>query len=180
MQGYRRDMWFDETGRPWVNPSPNLRSLTQTALYPGVALSEASNVSVGRGTATPFEVVGAPWVEAERLADYLQARHVAGVEFMAVRFTPDGGPYKGQLCQGVRLRIVDRNRLDSVGLGVEILSALYRLYPNVFQIDRALTLLGSRAALQAIKEGRDPAAVAADWQPGVERFLGVRAQYLLY
>jgi uncharacterized protein YbbC (DUF1343 family)/CubicO group peptidase (beta-lactamase class C family) len=180
MRGYRRDMWFDETGRPWVNPSPNLRSLTQTLLYPGVALSEASNVSVGRGTATPFELVGAPWVEAERLAAALRARPVPGVEFAAVRFTPEGGPYRGQVCQGVRLRVVDRNRLDAVAMGVEILSALYRLYPNVFQIDRALTLLGSRAAVQAIKDGRDPGEVAADWSPGLEGFQAIRARYLLY
>jgi uncharacterized protein YbbC (DUF1343 family) len=180
MAGYRRDMWFDETGRPWVNPSPNLRSLNQTLLYAGVALSEASNVSVGRGTATPFELLGAPWIDADRLADYLRARRIPGVEFTAARFTPQGGPYAGQVCQGVRMRVDDRGRLDSVGMGVEILSALYRLYPEGFQIDRALTLLGSRAALQAIKDGRDPAAVAADWQPALDRFRETRAQYLLY
>lgn len=180
MAGYRRDMWFEETGRPWVNPSPNLRSLNQTILYPGVALSEAANVSVGRGTATPFEVIGAPWIEAERLADYLCARDVPGVEFAAVRFTPEGGPYRGQVCQGVRMRVVDRNRLDSVGMGVEILSALHRLYPNVFLIDRAVGLLGSRAAVQAIKDGRDPREVAAEWQPALEEFMRVRERYLLY
>jgi uncharacterized protein YbbC (DUF1343 family) len=180
MKGYRRDMWFDETGRPWVNPSPNLRALTQAVLYPGVALSEASNVSVGRGTATPFELLGAPWIEAERLTNELRARNVPGVDFSAARFTPASGPYKGQTCEGVRLRVVDRDRLDSVGMGVEVLSTLYRLYPTVFQIDRALTLLGSRAALQAIKEGQDPRAVAASWQAGLERFHLTRTQYLLY
>ena len=180
MKGYRRDMWFDETGRPWVNPSPNLRSLTQAVLYPGVALSEASNVSVGRGTATPFELLGAPWIEAERLADELRARNVPGVDFSAVRFTPASGPYTGQTCEGVWLRVVDRDRLDSVGMGVEVLSTLYRLYPTQFQIDRALTLLGSRAALLAIKEGQDPSTVAAAWQAGLERFHPTRALYLLY
>jgi uncharacterized protein YbbC (DUF1343 family)/CubicO group peptidase (beta-lactamase class C family) len=180
MAGYRRDMWFDETGRPWVNPSPNLRSLNQTILYPGVALSEAANVSVGRGTATPFEVIGAPWIEAERLADYLGGREIPGVEFAPVRFTPEGGPYKGQVCQGVKMRVVDRNRLDSVGMGVEILSALHRLYPNVFLIDRAIGLLGSRAAVQALKDGEDPRAVAAGWQPSLEEFMRVREKYLMY
>jgi uncharacterized protein YbbC (DUF1343 family)/CubicO group peptidase (beta-lactamase class C family) len=180
MKGYRRDRWFDETGRPWVNPSPNLRSLDQAILYPGVALSEASNVSVGRGTATPFELLGAPWIEGERLTDGLRGRQIPGVEFAAVRFTPEGGPYKGQVCEGVRLTVVDRDRLDPVGMGVEILGALCRLYPAVFRIDGALTLLGSRAALQAVKDGRDPRGIAADWQPGLERFLLTRAQYLLY
>ncbi len=123
---------------------------------------------------------GLPWIEAERLADELRARNVPGVDFSAARFTPASGPYKGQACEGVRLRVVDRDRLDSVGMGVEVLSTLYRLYPTVFQIDRALTLLGSRASLQAIKEGQDPRAVAAAWQAGLERFHLTRAQYLLY
>jgi uncharacterized protein YbbC (DUF1343 family) len=180
MRGYRRGMWFEETGRPWVNPSPNLRSLHQAILYPGVALSEASNVSVGRGTATPFELMGAPWIEGERLTDELRARRIEGVEIVAARFTPEGGPYKGQVCEGVRLTVVDRERLDPVGMGVEILSALYRLYPSVFRIDSALTLLGSRAALQSVKDGRDPREIAADWQPMLDRFLLTRAQYLLY
>jgi uncharacterized protein YbbC (DUF1343 family) len=180
MRGYRRDMWFDETGRPWVNPSPNLRSLHQAILYPGVALSEASNVSVGRGTATPFELLGAPWVEGERLTDELRGRQIPGVRFAAARFTPEGGPYRGQACEGVRLSVVDRDRLDPVGMGVEILSALYRLYPVVFRIDSALTLLGSRAALQAVKDGLDPHEIAAAWQPGLDRFLLTRARYLLY
>jgi uncharacterized protein YbbC (DUF1343 family) len=180
MRGYRRDMWFDETGRPWVNPSPNLRSLHQAILYPGVALSEASNVSVGRGTATPFELLGAPWVEGERLTDELRGRQIPGVRFAAARFTPEGGPYRGQACEGVRLSVVDRDRLDPVGMGVEILSALFRLYPVVFRIDSALTLLGSRAALQAVKDGLDPHEIAAAWQPGLDRFLLTRARYLLY
>jgi uncharacterized protein YbbC (DUF1343 family) len=180
MQGYRREMWFDETGIAWVDPSPNLRSLTQAIFYPGVALAEASNVSVGRGTRTPFEVLGAPWIRSAELTGYLINRRIPGVGFEATAFTPDSNRFKGQACQGVRMILKDRDRLDSVRLGVEILCALQRLYPGQFEIDRALHLLGSRAALQAIKEGRDPEAIVASWQPQVDEFHRLRAQYLLY
>jgi uncharacterized protein YbbC (DUF1343 family)/CubicO group peptidase (beta-lactamase class C family) len=180
MRGYQRDMWFDETGLTWTNPSPNLRSLTQAALYPAVALAEASNVSVGRGTNTPFEMLGAPWIQAQALSDDLNGRNLAGVEFQPATFIPDTSPFKGRNCYGVRIVLVDRRGLDSVLLGVEILSALYRLYPNDFQIDKALSLIGSRAALQAIREGQDPQSIAAAWQPPLDEFRRLRATYLLY
>jgi len=180
IQGYRRDMWFDETGIPWVNPSPNLRSVTQAILYPGVALAEASNVSVGRGTQTPFEVLGAPWIRSRELTDYLQSRPIPGVEFAPVVFTPDSSRFSGQTCDGVRMLLKDRDRLEAVTLGVEILCALQKLYPGQFEIDKALHLLGSREALQAIKEGKDPEAIASAWQPQTEEFSKRREPYLLY
>ena len=170
MHGYRRDMWFDETGLAWINPSPNLRSLAQAALYPAVALAEASNVSVGRGTNTPFEMLGAPWIQAKELSDDLNGRNIAGVTFQPTMFIPDASPFKGQSCYGVQIVLIDRRRLDSVLLGVEILSALCRLYPNDFQIDKALSLIGSRAVLQAIKEGKEPQSIAAAWQPPLDEF----------
>jgi uncharacterized protein YbbC (DUF1343 family)/CubicO group peptidase (beta-lactamase class C family) len=180
MQGYRRDMWFDETGLAWVNPSPNLRSLAQASLYPGVALCEASNVSVGRGTDTPFELFGAPWIRAEELAAYLSGRQIPGVEFEPATFTPVGHLFEGETCQGVRIILQDRDRLDAVGLGIEILVALRRLYPAEFEIDKALLMVGSRAALQSIRYGQDPAAIAADWQLPLEAFKQLRENYLLY
>jgi uncharacterized protein YbbC (DUF1343 family)/CubicO group peptidase (beta-lactamase class C family) len=180
MQGYRREMWFDETGISWVNPSPNLRSLTQAIFYPGVALSEASNVSVGRGTETPFELLGAPWIRGKELADYLGARPIPGVEFEPVVFTPNSSQFKGQTCRGIRVVLKDRNRLDAVGLGLEILCALQRLYPRVFQLDAALGLVGSRRALQAITDGLEPQSIVASWQPQLEEFHRLRATYLLY
>ena len=180
MRGYRRDMWFDETGLAWVNPSPNLRSLTQATLYPAVALAEASNVSVGRGTNTPFEMLGAPWIQAQELSDDLNGRDIAGVTFQPATFVPDASPFKGQRCYGVRIAVSDRQSLDLVLLGVEILSALCRLYPNDFQIDKALSLIGSRSTLQAIKEGKDPQSIAAAWQPSLDEFRRLRATYLLY
>ena len=180
MQGYRRDMWFDETGLAWVNPSPNLRSLAQATLYPGVALCEASNVSVGRGTDTPFELFGAPWIRAEELAAYLSGRQIPGVEFEPATFTPVGHLFEGETCQGVRIVLQDRDRLHAVGLGIEILVALRRLYPAEFEVDKALLMVGSYAALRSIKNGQDPAGIVADWQPPLEAFKRLRENYLVY
>ncbi len=180
MQGYRRKMWFDETGLPWVNPSPNLRSLAQAVLYPGVALCEASNVSVGRGTDTPFELVGAPWVDAEEVAAYLRNRSIPGVNFEAVRFVPSASIFKGKECHGIRIDLKDRDQVDAVALGIELLCALQRLNPGVFQLDPALHLVGSRAVLRAIADGLHPESIIASWQPQLEEFGRTRARYLLY
>lgn len=180
MEGYRRQAWFDQTGLPWVNPSPNLRSLTQATLYPGVGLIESANVSVGRGTPTPFEVVGAPWISGTQLADYLNRRQLPGVAFTAVTFSPAAAPYRGRRCQGVRLRLTDRGALDTPALGVELASALVRLYPGQFQLGNTLGMLGSRQVLQAIKRGDDPRDIERRWQPGLAAFQRLRAKYLLY
>jgi uncharacterized protein YbbC (DUF1343 family) len=180
MEGYRREAWFDQTGLRWVNPSPNLRSLTQVIFYPGVGLIEAANVSVGRGTPTPFEIVGAPWIAAERLTWYLNGRGLAGVEFEPVTFTPASGPYARQRCGGVRLRLTDRDALNTPALGVELAAALCRLYPGQFQIDRTVGMIGSRRVLQAIKGGDDPRDIQRRWQSELTRFNRLRARYLLY
>ncbi|MCU0601774.1 MAG: DUF1343 domain-containing protein [Desulfobacterales bacterium] len=180
MQGYRRDMWFDETGLAWVNPSPNLRSLDQAVLYPGVALSEASNVSVGRGTDTPFELLGAPWVRADELVQHLRGRRIPGVEFEPAAFTPDSSVFAGQPCHGIRMVLKDRGSLNAVGLGVEILCALHRLYPGVFQLEPALHMVGSRAVVRAIADGLEPESIVASWQPQLDEFRRRSGQYLLY
>ncbi len=180
MQGYKRDAWFDETGLPWVNPSPNIRSLTQAILYPGVALVESSNVSVGRGTATPFEVVGAPWVSGERLAGYLNRRKIAGVAFEPATFVPRTNRFCRKRCAGVRLRVTDRDLLNGPALGLELAAALYCLHPGKFNIDQTLTMIGAPEVLQAIKNGKDPQEVRQRWQSRLDEFFRVRAKYLLY
>jgi uncharacterized protein YbbC (DUF1343 family) len=180
MRGYRRDMLYDETGLPWIDPSPNLRSLDQALLYPGVALAEASNVSVGRGTPTPFELLGAPWIDGERLAAELGRRGIEGALFRGAAFTPAADPYAGRLCRGVKITVTDRRRLDSVLLGIEILAALRRLYPQRFALDRALGLVGSAAVLAAIGRGEEPRRIAAGWQGGLEEFQRLRRRHLLY
>jgi uncharacterized protein YbbC (DUF1343 family)/CubicO group peptidase (beta-lactamase class C family) len=180
MQGYQRQIWFDQTGLRWVNPSPNLRSLTQAILYPGVGMIESANVSVGRGTATPFELIGAPWISGERLARYLSRRCLPGIVFEPVTFTPGASPYAHKCCEGVRLKVVDRNALDVPALGVELAAALYRLYPGQFHLDQTVGMIGSRQVLQAIKNGDDPQTIQRRWQPGLDAFCRLRAKYLLY
>ncbi len=180
MGDYRRSDWFDETGLPWINPSPNLRSLTQAALYPAVALVEGSNVSVGRGTDTPFEIFGAPWIRAKGISEYLNSRRISGVEFQPAGFTPAGSLFKGEVCYGVKILLLDRQALDSGLLGIEIVSALYRLYPKDFLIDKTLGLIGSRRVLQALKEGEDPQSIARSWEKDLDQFRRLRSKYLLY
>jgi uncharacterized protein YbbC (DUF1343 family) len=180
MRDWRRDAWFDETGLVWVNPSPNLRTLYGAALYPGLGSFEGTNISVGRGTDTPFEQVGAPWIDGVALAGALTRRQVPGVRFYPVRFTPVSSRYAGTECGGVFIVVTDRTALRPVRLGVEIASALVRLYGARYGIDPAVRLLGSSDSLRRIKAGDDPAQIAASWAPAEARWRLLRARYLLY
>ncbi len=180
MQGYSRSLWYDETGLQWVPPSPNLRTLTQETLYPGVALIEGANISVGRGTDTPFELVGAPWIRSRELASYLNNRGIAGVTFAPITFTPRADRYKRKVCSGVRITLLDRRSLNTASLGLGLVEALYRLYPRFFKIDKTLDLVGSRDVLHALKSGQDTQSAASLWQPSLEKFLALRSKYLLY
>ncbi|MCJ7503162.1 MAG: DUF1343 domain-containing protein [Acidobacteriia bacterium] len=180
MRGWERTDWYDETGLPWVKPSPNLRTLTEATLYPGVAMVEGANVSVGRGTDTPFELLGAPWIESRKLAAHLNERKIQGVRFLPVEFTPRSGPFKGQVCHGISLVLLDRQALNSPELGVELVAALYRLFPQDFQIDKTLALVGARGVLAAIKKGHDPGAIMRRSYEAREPFRRMREKYLLY
>jgi uncharacterized protein YbbC (DUF1343 family)/CubicO group peptidase (beta-lactamase class C family) len=180
MQGWQRGDWYDETGLEWVNPSPNLRSLTEATLYPGVALVEGANVSVGRGTDTPFEVVGAPWIKSRELAQTLNGRAIAGVRFVPVRFTPQSSNYAGQECEGVNLVLLERNAVDVPELGMELATALARLYPEQFDLAKVDGLVRNRAVLAALHERQDPRRIAEDWRESVEQFQKLREKYLLY
>jgi len=179
MVGYKRTSWYDETGLPWTTLSPNLRTLTQVILYPGVAMVEGANVSVGRGTATPFELLGAPWIDAKELTQYLNNRQIPCVGFKPAYFVPNSNRFKDQRCQGVQIILTDRQALDSPSLGIEIASALYRLYPKDFEIEKMLPLIGNRGLLEAIKES-DPQVIVLKWQGPLEAFYKLRAKYLLY
>ena len=180
MEGWRRTLWFDQTGLRWVNPSPNIRNLRQAVLYPGVALLEGANVSVGRGTDTPFELFGAPWINDIELAAYLNSRRIPGVNFIPIRFTPRSGRYRDEECQGVNLVLLDRQELNSPQMGVELLSALRELYPEQFELDRTLRLVGSSAVIEGVREGRDPRLLQIEWQEELDRFRKLREPYLLY
>jgi uncharacterized protein YbbC (DUF1343 family)/CubicO group peptidase (beta-lactamase class C family) len=180
VKGWRRDMWFDDTGLPWVNPSPNMRNVIQGTLYPGIGAIEATNLSVGRGTDTPFEHVGAPWIDGTRLAAELNVRHIDGVRFYPESFTPAGSKFKGEACQGVFMIVTDRQALRPVRVGIEVAAALYRLWPKDFQLQLAARLVGSRDAIARIQSGDDPAAIAARWASDEAKWRLLRAKYLLY
>jgi uncharacterized protein YbbC (DUF1343 family) len=180
MHGYRRGSSFDETGLPWVNPSPNLRSLNAAVVYPGVALIEGTNVSVGRGTQAPFELVGAPWIDGPALSAHLERRGIAGVRFEPATFMPGSDRYAGKRCHGIRIVLLDRTALDAARLGMELAVALHRLHPKAFAVRDMLPLLGSRQTLAAIEAGEDPSIISQRWQAGLEAFTAMRAKYLLY
>lgn len=180
MRGWRRDAWFDETGQMWIGPSPNMRNLYAATLYTGLASFEGSNISVGRGTDTPFEHIGAPWIDGTRLAEALNARGLPGVRFYPVEFTPTSSKFANERCQGVFIVVTDRNAVRPVRVGIEIASALLRLFPGQFDVDASARLFGAAAGLARLKAGDDPAAIAASWGGGEARWRLLRAKYLLY
>ncbi|HTM26437.1 MAG TPA: serine hydrolase [Vicinamibacterales bacterium] len=180
MKNWRRDDWFDETALPWINPSPNMRNMNAAALYPGIGAIEGTNISVGRGTDTPFEHVGAPWIDGARLSDTLNGRALPGVRFYPVRFTPASSKYAGESCGGVFIIVTDRTALHPVRVGLEIAAALNRMYPAQYQLETAARLLGSRETLARIRNGDDPAAIAASWALAESKWRSLRSRYLLY
>jgi uncharacterized protein YbbC (DUF1343 family)/CubicO group peptidase (beta-lactamase class C family) len=180
LKNWRREQWFDHTGLPWINPSPNMRNLLQATLYPGIGAIEGTNLSVGRGTDTPFEQLGAPWIDGVRLSDALNARRLPGVSFYPVRFTPASSKYANEECQGVFMIVTDRLALRPVRLGVEIAAMLHKLYGSTFELEAAERLFGSKDGLTRIRAGDDPEAIAATWAAGEARWRFVRAKYLLY
>jgi uncharacterized protein YbbC (DUF1343 family) len=180
MKNWRRDEWFDETGLPWVNPSPNMRNLHAATLYPGLGAFEAANISVGRGTDTPFEQVGAPWIDGVRLADALNGRRVPGVRFYPVEFTPASSVHANVACHGVFVVITDRQAIRPVRVGVEIASAMTALFPGKLTLDSTARLFGSASGLARIQAGDDAAAIARSWAAAESRWRLLRAKYLLY
>jgi uncharacterized protein YbbC (DUF1343 family) len=181
MQHWTRDEWFDETALPWVNPSPNMRTVAAATLYPGIGAIEYTNISVGRGTDTPFEQIGAPWIDGVALAAGLNARALAGIRFYPVTFTPaKGAKLGGEVCQGVFMIVTDREALQPVRVGLEIASALARNYGTRFTLEPTASLLGPAAMLARIRAGDDPAAIAASWRTDEDAWRTRRAKYLLY
>ena len=181
VKNWRRRDWFDSTNLTWVDPSPNMRSLTAALLYPGVAMLESSpNYSVGRGTPAPFEQIGADWIDGAQLAFYLNRRMVPGVRFYPVRFTPSDSKFKGVSIQGVRFVIVDREGFSSLRLGLELAAALQKLYPGRIDLEANFRLIGSRAVIEALRRGEDPRSVEPRLQAELREFLEKRSRYLLY
>jgi uncharacterized protein YbbC (DUF1343 family) len=179
-QGWTRDRWFDETGLPWANPSPNIRTLAAATLYPGLGAIEWSNISVGRGTAAPFGQIGAPWIDGRALALMLTARRVPGVQFAETTFTPESSVYANQACTGVTITITDRNAVRPVRVGIEVATAIWRLHAGEFDFGKTVQLLGSRETVTRILRGEEPAVIAALWTADEARWRALRSTYLLY
>jgi uncharacterized protein YbbC (DUF1343 family) len=180
MRGYQRSMWFDQTGLDWVPPSPNLRTPATAPLYPGVGMIEGANVSVGRGTAHPFEWLGAPWIDGRRLADALNEAAPAGLHFVPMEFTPDAAPFRGRLCHGVQIQVIDRGQLDAPLLGALLAGTLAHLWPDEFALGAIDAMVGSRQTLSGLHDVVTAVNLAAQWQPRLDEFRALRERFLLY
>ena len=179
VRGWRRDQWFDATALPWTGPSPNMRTLDAAALYPGIGLLERA-VSVGRGTGTPFELVGAPYVNDRALAYELNKLGLPGVRFIPERFSPTASLFKGEDCGGVRLVLTDRDALRPVELGLAIGHTLHRLYGEAFDLQHFDALLKDEATMDLIRSGKGWKEIVASWEPSRAGFLKRRQAFLLY
>jgi uncharacterized protein YbbC (DUF1343 family)/CubicO group peptidase (beta-lactamase class C family) len=179
LEGWSRSMWFDETAQPWRHPSPNMRSLNAAALYPGVGLHESA-LSVGRGTDTPFEIIGAPYIDDLLLAAELNKARLPGVRFVPARFTPAYSTFKDQECGGAAIVVTDRDRLPAVDVGIVIALTVQRLYPKNYALDKVETLLRDQSLIEAIRSGESLAAIKERWAADLEQFQKRRMGYLLY
>ncbi|QDT25196.1 Esterase EstB [Gimesia panareensis] len=180
MKNWKREMYYDETGLTWVNPSPNMRNLNEAVLYPGIGLLETTNLSVGRGTDTPFEWIGAPWLQGMQLAEALNRSGLPGVRFVPVQFTPESSKYSGELCGGVNFIVTDRERFQPVQTGLEIAIQLRRLFPEQWETRNFNRLLGNRRVFDAVLQGQSLMQIRSDYQQDLAEFGVRRARYLLY
>ncbi len=179
-QNWTRAMWFDETNQTWINPSPNMRSLTEATLYPGIGLLETTNLSVGRGTDTPFEIIGAPWLDGQKLAAHLNQQNLAGVRFIPVKFKPNASVFKDEECSGVNILITNRATFKPVRTGFEVALALRKLFPNEWKYEKYDRLLVNAKLFQLIANSAPVAEIGEAIAGPLADFEKRRAQFLLY
>ena len=180
LRHWKRSMRFDETGLPWVKPSPNMPNLAAATLYPGIGLLEFTNISVGRGTSVPFEIAGAPYIQAEDLANELTSRDLPGLQFVPIRFTPESSIFKGEECGGVRVLLKDPSQLTPLRLGLSIAQSLRKLYPAQWETKKLNTLLCHPPTEQAILDQKPTESIIAEWKKDLEAFEDRRRKHLLY
>jgi len=180
MEGWKREMWFDETGLPWVNPSPNIRNMNQASLYPGLGLFERLNVANKRGLPSPFEMIGAPWINAYDFVNSLNKYNLSGVNFTPIKFSPEEHKYSNELCEGIYITITDREKLEPVKLGFIIIITLYKMYPEEFDINKLWHITRSKGLIQEIKNDPSIAELIRYWNNDLDIFRNKRGQYLLY
>jgi uncharacterized protein YbbC (DUF1343 family) len=182
MESWRRRLWYDQTGLRFIKTSPNMPDLQTAAVYPGLCLLEGTNVSEGRGTDKPFIQFGAPWIDAKRLVGRLNVLNLSGMRFEPTRFTPTSSKHQGQMCNGVRIIISDRDALEPYYAGIRIVDELFRLYPDGFQwraahFDR---LCGTSKVRNAITSGGSMDELRSKWQAELTSFQKIRDKYLIY
>src|SRR6516225_7458073 len=180
MKNWHRNYFFESTGIRWVPPSPNLRTMKGALPYPGLEILQNAGVSVGRGTETPFEQFGAPWMDGEKVAAALNAVHLPGLKFVAQPFIPVSGLYAGKRCGGVGIRIGERAAVRAMRLGIQIAAVLGKMYPRDFQVEKTIALLGNSETVQKLESGAAPAEIVASWQSALNEFEQTRRKYLLY
>jgi uncharacterized protein YbbC (DUF1343 family) len=180
MKNWHRNYFFESTGIKWIPPSPNLRTTKGSILYPGIEILQNAGVSVGRGTQTPFEEFGAPWLNGDDVATALNERHLPGVHFVAQPFIPIVGLYSGERCGGVAIRVTDRFTTRSMRMGLEIAAILRKLYPKEFDPEKLLLLIGNSDTIQQLQAGVTTEKIVASWAPGLAAFDTIRRKYFLY
>jgi uncharacterized protein YbbC (DUF1343 family) len=180
MKNWHRNYFFESTGIKWIPPSPNLRTTKGSILYPGIEILQNAGVSVGRGTQTPFEEFGAPWLSGDDVASALNERHLPGLHFTAQPFIPIVGLYSGERCGGVAVRITERGAVRSMRMGLEIAMTLHRLYPQQFDPEKLLLLIGSADTIQQLQAGVAPEKIVASWAASLSTFGQIRRKYFLY
>jgi uncharacterized protein YbbC (DUF1343 family) len=180
MKNWNRSKTYDQTGMKWIPPSPNLRTVNEDFIYPGIETLQPGGISVGRGTETPFEVFGAPWIQAEPFQKNMEARNIPGVRFSITQFTPKSGPYSGEVCNGLKIEITDRGTFDATRVALEAADALHRAYPDRFDITKLTLLLGSASTVDALVNYMPAVQIISSWSPELAKFKVMRGKYLLY
>ena len=180
IEGWRRSDYFDATGLNWINPSPNMRNLSEATLYPGIGLLETTNISVGRGTDSPFELFGAPWLDAGRLLTELRRLELPGVSFKAITFTPDASKFEGELCNGIAITVTDRDQFQSVRTGIETALILRQFWRDDWQTERYIRLLGNQQVFEEILATRPYVEIEASFSDGLSEFRQRRQTFLIY
>jgi len=180
MKNWHRNYFFESTGARWIPPSPNLRTLKGAVLYPGIEILQSAGVSVGRGTETPFEEFGAPWINGEEVAAALNERHLAGLRLANQPFIPVIGLYSGQRCGGVGVRITDRQAVRAMRMGMEIATVLKKLYPEKFDPEKLLALVGNAETIRELQAGTPPEKIEQSWNADLTTFEQLRKKYFLY
>jgi len=180
LQGWKRSDFYDATGLRWINPSPNMRNLNAALLYPGIGLLETTNVSVGRGTDTPFEVAGAPWVDGVALAEKLNNSRLRGIRFVPIRFVPKTSQFQGKQCGGVQLIITNRSKLQPVRIGIEFARQLRTLYPQKWETSNYNRLLSNRKTRDAVLHGKEVDEIEIVYRPELNAFIKRRSTFLIY